>query len=146
MWRFNRGISFMHIHKKKSNWTTRHISRYYWISPCLYHTMWRFNRGNSSAYTELKTNRLVVLLWDAWLIFSLWSVYIVLQVLHNLIIVKIKVLPPQASRWPLSILATLFRPSFGLLAPKTFNITWFSNLSTLSVPDEGYSRWALNLI
>ena len=27
-----------------------------------------------------------------------------------------------------------------LLAPKTFKIIWFYSLSTLSVPDEGYSR------
>ena len=37
------------------------------------------------------------------------------------------------------ILEILFKP-FGLLAPKTFKIIWFSNLSTLSVPDEGDSR------
>ena len=46
------------------------------------------------------------------------------------------------------MLAILFRP-IGLLAPKAFEIIWFSNLSTLSVPDEGYSRnasCALNLI
>jgi hypothetical protein len=46
------------------------------------------------------------------------------------------------------ILEILFKP-FGLLAPKTFKIIWFSNLSTLSIPDEGYSRnvsCALNLI
>ena len=51
-------------------------------------------------------------------------------------------------RWTSPILTILFRP-FGLLVPKTFKIIWFSNLSTLSVPDEGYSRngWcALNLI
>jgi hypothetical protein len=39
-------------------------------------------------------------------------------------------------RWPLPILAILFRP-FGLLARKTFYIIWLSNLSILSVPDEG---------
>jgi len=37
------------------------------------------------------------------------------------------------------ILEILFKP-FGLLAPKTFKIIWFSNLSTLSIPDEVYSR------
>jgi hypothetical protein len=41
-----------------------------------------------------------------------------------------------------TILAILFRP-FGLLARKTFKIIWLSNLSILSVPDEGYSRNAL---
>jgi hypothetical protein len=40
---------------------------------------------------------------------------------------------------PYAILAILFRP-FGLLARKTFKIIWLSNLSILSVPDEGYSR------
>ena len=34
---------------------------------------------------------------------------------------------------------TELRP-FGLLAPKTYKIIWLSNLSTLSVPDQGYSR------
>jgi hypothetical protein len=37
----------------------------------------------------------------------------------------------------------------GLLAPKTFEINWLSNLSTLRAPDECYSRIAsctLNLI
>jgi hypothetical protein len=29
---------------------------------------------------------------------------------------------------------------FGFLAPKHFKIIWLSNLSILSVPDEGYSR------
>jgi hypothetical protein len=41
-----------------------------------------------------------------------------------------------------------FRP-FGLRTPKTFKIIWLSSLSTLSIPDEGYSRnvsCALNLI
>ena len=36
----------------------------------------------------------------------------------------------------------LFRP-FGLLAPKTFYAIWLSNLSILSVPNEGYSTNAL---
>ena len=39
--------------------------------------------------------------------------------------------------------------SFGLLAPPTFKIIWFSILTTLSEPDEDYSRnvsCALNLI
>jgi hypothetical protein len=31
-----------------------------------------------------------------------------------------------------------FRP-FGCIAPKHFSIIWLSNLSILSVPDEGYS-------
>ena len=44
--------------------------------------------------------------------------------------------------WRLPILAILFRP-FGLLASKTFIIIWLINLSTLSVPDESYSRHAL---
>ena len=30
----------------------------------------------------------------------------------------------------------------GLLAPKTFRNFWFSNLSTLSIPDEGSSKSA----
>jgi len=34
----------------------------------------------------------------------------------------------------------LFRP-FGFIAPKHFKIIWLSNLSTVSVPDEGYSRF-----
>ena len=45
-------------------------------------------------------------------------------------------------------MAILFRP-FGLLARKTLNIIWLSNISILSVPDEGYPRsafCALNLI
>ena len=39
--------------------------------------------------------------------------------------------------------------AFGFIVPKHFTIIWFSNLSTLSVPDEGYSRnvsCAINLI
>jgi hypothetical protein len=42
--------------------------------------------------------------------------------------------------------------NFGVIlfiAPKHFFIIWFSNISILSVPDEGYSRkasYALNLI
>jgi hypothetical protein len=39
-------------------------------------------------------------------------------------------------------LAILFR-SFSFIAPKEFYIIWLSNLSTLSVPDEGFSRNAL---
>jgi hypothetical protein len=38
---------------------------------------------------------------------------------------------------------------FSLLGHKTFKIIWLSNISILSVPDEGYSRnalWALNLL
>jgi hypothetical protein len=44
--------------------------------------------------------------------------------------------------------AFLFRP-FGFIAPKHIYIVWLSNVSILSVPDEGYSRnvpCALNLI
>jgi len=41
--------------------------------------------------------------------------------------------------WPCHILAILFR-LFGFLATKTLLIIWFSNLLTLSVPVEGYSR------
>jgi hypothetical protein len=33
----------------------------------------------------------------------------------------------------------LIKMPLDLLAPKTFLIIWFSNLSILSVPDEGYS-------
>ena len=48
-------------------------------------------------------------------------------------------------------LAILFRSfaAFGLIAPKIFRIIWLSNISTLSVPYEVYSRTAsctLNLI
>ena len=41
--------------------------------------------------------------------------------------------------WPWPVFAILFRP-FGLFAPKIFEIIWFSNLLTLSIPNEGYSR------
>jgi hypothetical protein len=37
-------------------------------------------------------------------------------------------------RWPYSILSILFK-HFGLRVTKEFNIIWFSNLSTLSVPE-----------
>ena len=50
--------------------------------------------------------------------------------------------------WPLPILAILFR-YIGFIVPRNFKLFGFSNLSILSVPDEGYSRnasWALNLI
>ena len=50
--------------------------------------------------------------------------------------------------YPYTIMAILFRP-LGLLASKTFKIIWLSNLSTLSVHDEAYSRnssCTLNLI
>jgi hypothetical protein len=39
----------------------------------------------------------------------------------------------------IEILALLIRP-LGFIAPKTLKIIWLSNLSTLSVPDEGYSN------
>ena len=48
-------------------------------------------------------------------------------------------------RWPWPIVEILFRP-FGLVAPKPFKIIWLSNLSILSVPDEGYSRRALRAL
>ena len=50
-------------------------------------------------------------------------------------------------RWPWPILVILFSP-FGFIAPINLSY-WLSNLSILSVPDEGYSRNAscsLNLI
>ena len=56
--------------------------------------------------------------------------------------------PPSGIGDLKTILAILFRP-FGLLARKTSKIIWLSNLSILSVSDEGYSRnalCALNLI
>ena len=40
------------------------------------------------------------------------------------------------------MLAILLRP-FGFIAPKHFKIIWLSNLSNLSVPDEGFARNAL---
>ena len=56
------------------------------------------------------------------------------QFLNNVIIIKTKVLLNKAYVTLATISANLFR-CFGLLAPKTFNIIWLSDLSTLSVPD-----------
>jgi hypothetical protein len=38
----------------------------------------------------------------------------------------------------------LFRP-FGFIAPKHIHVIWISNVSILSVPDEGYSRNKLEI-
>ena len=51
-------------------------------------------------------------------------------------------------RWPQPIMSIMFRP-FGCIAHTHFSITWLSNISILSVTDEGYSRnvsYALILI
>ena len=47
------------------------------------------------------------------------------------------------------VISQFWRSWLGFLAPKTLKIIWLSSLSTLSVSDEGYSRYAscpLNLI
>jgi len=51
-------------------------------------------------------------------------------------------------RWPLLILAILFMP-LDFLIPKDIQIIWLSNMFSLNVPDEDYSRnapCALNLL
>ena len=79
----------------------------------------------------------------------IWFIRYIYYSLHNVTMNKIKVLSPQVPPGIGGInrsLAILFRP-FGIIAPTTG--IWLSNISMLSVPDEGYSRnasCALNLI
>ena len=88
----------------------------------------------------------------------IWFIRYIHYSLHNVIMNKAKVLSPQPPPPPpppqvppgkggiSRLLAILFRP-FGVIAPTT--CIWLSNISMLSVPDEGYSRnasCALNLI
>jgi hypothetical protein len=79
----------------------------------------------------------------------IWFIRYIHYSLHNVIMNKTKVLSPQVPPGKGVIsrsLAILFRP-FGVMAPTT--CIWLSNISMLSVPDEGYSRnasCALNLI
>jgi hypothetical protein len=56
------------------------------------------------------------------------------QILHDAIIIKTKFLLPQAYM----TLADFCYPV--LLLPKSLNYIWLSNLSTLRITDEGYSR------
>ena len=62
--------------------------------------------------------------------------YTNLQLLNNIIIIKIKVILPHAR-----VTLADFEPiMFNLLALNAFFIIWFTNLLILRVPDEGYSR------